>query len=119
MQKKKTGELFGFCCESVAIIKGFNHKKRNYLKKIGLNIGLLFQIADDLIDFKGDSKIAGKPTRRDKAKGKATLINLLGYVNTIKFANNLKNKIVKDLKTYGRKADSLLQSVEYILKRKL
>ena len=119
IQKKKTGELFSFCCESVAIIKKFNYKKRNELKKIGLNIGLLFQIADDLIDYKGDSIIVGKPTGRDKIKGKATLVNLLGYSNALKFAKNLKNKIEKDLKKYGRKADSLLESIEYILNRKL
>ena len=119
MQKKKTGELFGFCCESIAIVKGLSYKKKNHLKKIGLNIGLLFQIADDLIDFKGDSKIVGKPTGKDKIRGKATLVNLLGYYEALNFAKKLKNKIDKDIKKYGTKADSLLQSVEYILERKL
>ena len=83
MQKKKTGELFGFCCESIAIIKGANSTKRKKLKEIGMNIGLLFQIVDDLIDYKGDSKIVGKPTKSDEKKGKATLVHLLGYVETI------------------------------------
>ncbi len=92
MQKKKTGELFGFCCESVAIVKGLNGSKRKQLKEIGTNIGLLFQIVDDLIDYKGDSSIVGKPTRRDKKKGKATLISLLGYKETVNFAKNLKKK---------------------------
>ena len=44
MQTKKTGELFGFCCESIAIIKKHNYKRRNLLKKIGLNIGLFFKL---------------------------------------------------------------------------
>ena len=118
MQKKKTGELFGFCCESVAIIKDFNYKKRKLLKRIGVDIGLLFQIADDLLDYKGESKIVGKQTGKDKTRGKATLVNLLGYSNTLNFAKGLKNKIDNDIKKYGRKADSLLQSVDYILKRK-
>ncbi len=117
MQKKKTGELFGFCCESVAIIKGLNYKKRKSLKKIGLDIGLLFQIADDLLDHKGESKIVGKMTGKDKIRGKATLVNLLGYSNTLNFAKKLKNKIDKDIKKYGTRANSLLQSVDYILKR--
>ena len=92
MQKKKTGELFGFCCESIAIIKGVNSAKRKQLKEIGINIGLLFQIVDDLIDCKGDSVIVGKPTGSDKKKGKATLVNLLGYEETINFAKDLKKK---------------------------
>lgn len=118
MQKKKTGELFGFCCESIAIIKGANSIKRKQLKEIGINIGLLFQIVDDLIDYKGDSVIAGKPTRSDKKKGKATLINLLGYDETLNFAKNLKKKIDHEIKKYGTKANDLLDSVQFILERK-
>lgn len=117
MQKKKTGELFGFCCESVAIIKGVNSIKRKKLKEIGINIGLLFQIVDDLIDYKGDSAIVGKPTKCDEKKGKATLVNLLGYEETINFAKNLKKKIDQQIKKYGSKTNDLLDSVEFILKR--
>ena len=118
MQKKKTGELFGFCCESIAIIKGVKSIKRKKLKEIGINIGLLFQIVDDLIDYKGDSMIVGKPTRSDEKKGKATLVNLLGYEETINFTKNLKKKIDQQIKKYGTKANDLLDSVEFILKRK-
>jgi len=118
MQKKKTGELFGFCCESIAIIKGANLIKRKKLKEIGINIGLLFQVVDDLIDYKGDSAIVGKPTRSDEKRGKATLVNLLGYEETINFAKNLKKKIDQKIKKYGTKANDLLDSVQFILERK-
>ena len=118
IQNNKTGKLFAFCCECVGIIKQYNFRKRKVLKKIGLDIGLLFQIADDLIDFKGDSKIVGKPTKRDKNKGKPTLVNLLGYKETLNFANNLKNNINKKIQNYGIKSNDLLQSVEFILDRK-
>ena len=118
MQKKKTGELFGFCCESIAIIKGANSTKRKKLKEIGMNIGLLFQIVDDLIDYKGDSMIVGKPTKSDEKKGKATLVHLLGYEETISFAKNLKKKIDQKIKKYGTKASDLLDSVQFILERK-
>ena len=116
IQNNKTGKLFAFCCECAGIIKGYNFNKRKMLKKIGLDIGLLFQIVDDLIDFKGDSKIVGKPIRRDKKKGKPTLVNLLGYKKTVDFANNLKNRIDKKINNYGIKSQDLLQSVEFILK---
>jgi len=114
----KTGKLFAFCCESVGIIKEESIKKRNQLKDIGLDIGLLFQIADDLIDYKGDSEIVGKPTKQDKKKGKPNLVNVMGYKKTLNFAINLKNKINNKIKKYGIKSEDLLQSVEFILNRK-
>ena len=118
MQKKKTGELFGFCCESIAIIKGVNSIKRKKLKEIGINIGLLFQIVDDLIDYKGDRETVGKATGGDEKRGKATLVNLLGYIETINFAKNLKKKIDQKIIKYGTKASDLLDSVQFILERK-
>jgi len=117
MQKKKTGELFGFCCESIAIIKGENSIKRKKLKEIGINIGLLFQTVDDLIDYKGDSEVVGKPTKSDKKKGKATLVNLLGYKETINFAKKLKKKLDLQIKKFGKKSNDLLDSVEFIIER--
>ncbi len=118
MQRKKTGELFGFCCESVGIINGFKNRERKQLKEIGLDIGLLFQIVDDLIDYKGDSKIVGKPTRSDQKKGKATLINLLGYNGTVNLAKEIRKKLARKIKAYGRKSKDLLESVDFILERK-
>ena len=118
MQRKKTGELFGFCCESIAIIKGLDFKKRKKLKEIGINIGLLFQTVDDLIDYSGDSLTVGKPTKRDKKKGKATLVNLLGYKKTILFAKDLKKRIESEIKEYGYRSKDLLDSIEFIMERK-
>tara|TARA_B100000029_G_scaffold143017_1_gene138269 strand:+ start:2170 stop:3054 length:885 start_codon:yes stop_codon:yes gene_type:complete len=118
MQKKKTGKLFGFCCESIAILKNKNLKKRKLFKDIGMKIGLLFQVVDDLIDFKGDSKIVGKPTKRDKKKGKATLVNLMGYKKSLNFANKIKKDLDKEIKKYRPNNKDLLESTEFILKRK-
>ena len=107
--KKKTGKLFGFCCESISIIKKENATNRNNLRRIGVDIGLLFQFVDDLIDYRGDSKIVGKPTKSDQKKGKATLVNLLGYDLTLDFANEIKKKLDYKIKKYGSKADGLLE----------
>ena len=117
IQNKKTGKLFAFCCECSGIIRQQNFIKRKMLKNIGLDIGLLFQIVDDLIDYKGNSVVVGKPTKSDKKKGKATLVNLLGYGKTLSFAKNLKKKLDQQIKKYGTKASDLLESVEFILKR--
>ena len=66
MEIKKTGKLFSFCCMAPAIIKKKSSKEINFFEKIGSDIGLLFQIADDLIDYKGNAKNAGKKTNKDK-----------------------------------------------------
>ena len=116
MQIKKTGKLFSFCCMAPVIMS----KKNNYLKKfdvIGADIGLLFQIADDLIDHSGNSKDAGKKTRKDLKKGKATLISLLGHQNTIKYGNRLKYKIFKKIDKFGRRSEDLKSTIKYILER--
>ena len=87
-------------------------------ENIGADIGLLFQVADDLIDNKGSLLVAGKKTGKDKIKGKATLISLLGYENTIKYANRLIIKINNKLKKYGSRSKNLSETLEYILNRK-
>ena len=117
MQIKKTGKLFSFCCMAPVIIS----KKFNYLSrfdKVGLDIGLLFQITDDLIDYKGNVKKVGKKTKKDLKKGKATLISLLGHKNTIKYGNKLKLDIFKRLNIFGKKSRDLKETINYILLRK-
>ena len=116
MQIQKTGKLFSFCCMAPVIIsKKYKHIKK--FDKIGSDIGLLFQIADDLIDYRGNSKKAGKKTKKDLKKGKATLISLLGYENTIKYGNRLKLNIFTKLKIFGKKTEDLKNTINYILKR--
>jgi len=117
MEIKKTGRLFSFCCAVPAIIKKKKNKEIKFFENIGANIGLLFQIADDLIDFKGSYKIAGKITGKDKKKGKATLISLLGYQNAIKYSDKIKFKIIKDLKKYSSNSTNLNETLDYILTR--
>ena len=117
MERKKTGKLFSFCCAAPLILKNKNKKEINKFEKIGLDIGLLFQVADDLIDHKGSFLKAGKKTQKDKKKGKATLISLLGYKNTIKYADELILKINRKLKNYGSKSKNLSETLYYILNR--
>ena len=117
MEIKKTGKLFSFCCVAPAIIRKKNGKEIKFFENIGSYIGLLFQIADDLIDFKGNSKIAGKKTGKDQITGKATLISLLGYENAIKYCDKIILDINKDLKKYGSSSKSIKETLDYILNR--
>ena len=117
MEIKKTGKLFSFCCAAPLIIKNKTTKEIKKFENIGADIGLLFQVADDLIDHKGSLLTAGKKTGKDKKKGKATLISLLGQKNTIKYANALIYKINKKLDKYGSKSKKLSETLNYILNR--
>ncbi len=117
MQIKKTGKLFAFCCVAPALISNKNQKVLKFFEKIGYEIGLLFQITDDLIDYKGITKKAGKKTKKDQKKGKATLISLLGYKNTIIYTNKIKNNILKKLSFYGKKSESLKKTILFIFER--
>ncbi len=117
MEIKKTGKLFSFCCMVPAIIKNKNIDTIKFFEKIGSEIGLLFQIVDDLIDYRGDTKKVGKKTKKDQKQGKANLISLLGYNNTVIYADKLKFKIQKKLKSYGQKSNSLIKTLEYISNR--
>ena len=117
MEIKKTGKLFSFCCAAPLILKNKSKREIKKFENIGSEIGLLFQVADDLIDHKGNLSIAGKKTGKDKKKGKATLISLLGYKNTIKYANGLIRKINNRLINYGTKSKNLSETLKYILNR--
>ena len=117
MQLKKTGKLFGYCSSVPAIIKNDNVKKINTFEAIGSDLGLLFQISDDLIDYKGDSIKAGKKTKKDNKLGKATLISLLGYKKTVIYSEQLRKKIQKKIMKYGQRSKNLCETINYILKR--
>ena len=117
MQIKKTGRLFSFCCMVPTIIKKKNIKTVNNFNKIGADIGLLFQIADDLIDFTGETQKVGKKTNKDQKRGKATLISLLGYKNTIKYVNQIKLNLFKKLKKYGSRSKNINETLDYVLYR--
>tara|TARA_B110001452_G_scaffold264831_1_gene268509 strand:- start:644 stop:1519 length:876 start_codon:yes stop_codon:yes gene_type:complete len=117
MQRKKTGKLFNFCCYAAGLIAKKNNKELKTLSKLGEDIGLLFQFADDFIDVKGSKKLAGKTIKKDQKKGKSTLVALMGYKKAYIYASKLKKNILSKLSKHGKKADNLINTVEFILER--
>ena len=117
MQRKKTGKLFNFCLQSAAIVANKNIKVKLAYGEIGEDIGLLFQLSDDFLDVKGLKKLVGKPIKKDRKKGKSTLISLMGYEKTLRYANNLKKKILLKLKKHGKVAKDLIETIEFIQRR--
>ena len=118
MQRKKTGKLFSFCCFAAGQIAGKSKNENNRLIKLGEDIGLLFQLADDFLDVKGKSKYTGKTVNKDYKKGKSTIINLIGYDYAYNYATSLKKKILRKLEKHGKKASDLKNIINFILERK-
>ena len=118
MQKKKTGKLFNFCLYAVGAVAKKDTKEKLFLSKLGEEIGLLFQLADDFLDYRGSKKLLGKPVKKDNKKGKSTLLNLMGEKKAYFFANNLNRKILRKLKKHGKNAKELISTIEFILERK-
>ncbi len=118
MQKKKTGKLFNFCLYAVGVVAKRKNQENFFLGTLGEEIGLLFQLADDFLDNMGSKKLVGKPVKKDKKKGKSTLLNLMGEKKAYLYANNLKRKILRKLEKHGKKADELIRTIEFILERK-
>ena len=117
MQRKKTGKLFNFCLRSIGIVANKSKREKIFLGNLGEEIGLLFQLADDFLDIKGSKKIVGKSIKKDKKKGKSTLINLMGYKKSVMYADKLSKKILIKLKKHGRNAKDLIDTIEFIQKR--
>ena len=118
MQKKKTGKLFNFCLYSVGVVANKDKSEKLFLSKLGEEIGLLFQLADDFLDKKGSLNLTGKPVKKDNKKGKSTLLKLMGEKKAYLYADNLKKKILRKLKKHGKKANELVKTIEFILERK-
>ena len=114
MQRKKTGKLFKFCVQSASIIGNKSKSENIRFGKLGEEIGLLFQLSDDFLDLKGSKKLVGKPIKKDKKKGKSTLIKLMGYENALRYADNLMKKILIKLKKHGKNANNLIETIKFI-----
>lgn len=71
--ERKTAALFACCCELAGMLASVNPERERALRRYGLNLGMAFQLVDDLLDFTGDEKTLGKPAASDLREGKATL----------------------------------------------
>ena len=117
MQRKKTGKLFNFCLQSTAIVGNKSNIEKTRFGKLGEDIGLLFQLSDDFLDVSGSKNLVGKLIKKDKKKGKSTLINYMGYEKALRFAEKLKKKILLNLKKHGKNAKDLKDTIKFIKKR--
>lgn len=117
LQRMKTGALFEFSCEAGAILGGAGSSVRGRLRNYARDLGLAFQIADDLIDATGSAEKAGKAVGKDREQGKATLLALFGYDGARRQAQMLTERAVEALSPFGAEADVLRRLPRYLLDR--
>jgi farnesyl diphosphate synthase len=117
LQQLKTGALIGFCLEAGAIMGRVPPEKRIKLRGYARDVGLAFQIADDLLDEEGQEEKTGKKVGKDRAKGKETFVTLLGRERARRQAELLVSQGVDFLKSYGAEADLLRAIARFAVER--
>jgi farnesyl diphosphate synthase len=117
LQHMKTGALICWCVEAGAILGRVPHEGRSALRAYARDIGLAFQIVDDLIDVEGDAAIAGKAVGKDAGAGKETFVSLMGVDRAREQARILTDQAIGHLASHGREADLLRAIARYILER--
>lgn len=117
LQQLKTGALLAASVEMGAILGHISPEGRGHLRAYARDIGLAFQIADDLLDVEGDAAKAGKALRKDEAQGKQTFVTLMGVEGARSQAHALVEQAVGHLAAHGREADLLRALARYIVER--
>lgn len=117
LQQLKTGALIGFCVDAAAIMARIPPEARVSLHGYARDIGLAFQIADDLLDVEGDADVAGKALGKDAAAGKETFVSLLGVERAREQARMLVEQAKAHLHGFGGEADLLRAIADYIVER--
>jgi len=117
LQQLKTGALIAFCLEAGAILGQLAPEGRRMLRAYARDIGLAFQIADDLLDVEGAEENTGKAVGKDAAAGKATFVSLLGVDRARQQADMLVNQAIGHLAQHGSEADLLRQIARYVVER--
>ncbi len=117
LQRMKTGALFAISCEAGAILGRAPRNLRNALRAYANNLGLAFQITDDLLDAEGTREETGKNVGKDKNAGKATLVSCLGIEQAREHSRMLAIQAIEHLGVFGEQANLLKVLAQYVITR--
>ncbi len=118
LQKMKTGALISAAAEAGAVLGKASHEARTALKGYAHDMGLAFQIADDLLDVEGRIEDTGKAVGKDKDRGKATFVSILGVERARAQAELLIQQAIGHLGHFGARADLLVALARFVVDRK-
>lgn len=117
LQRMKTGKLIAFCCEAGAILGKANPAHRQALRNYAHDLGLAFQVTDDLLDVEGNAKEMGKPTGQDAKK--ATFVTAMGREQARSRAEMLVEQAIRHLRVFDEgRVDLLKELARYVLERR-
>ncbi|MCW5734998.1 MAG: polyprenyl synthetase family protein [Enhydrobacter sp.] len=119
LQRLKTGALISFSCTAGAILGKAAEPMRAALAAFAHDLGLAFQIVDDLLDVEGDAAELGKATNKDAAAGKATFVSILGVERARAQASLLAQQAATHLEPLGASADLLKQAAKFVVQRRV
>ncbi len=118
LQQMKTGALIGAAVEGGAILGRVPPEGRRHLRGYAHDLGLAFQIVDDLLDVEGDEQLAGKKLRKDGERGKETFVSLLGVDRARQQSQMLVDQAIDHLRSYGPEADLLRAIARFVIDRR-
>jgi len=118
LHRLKTGALIEASISSGAVLGGLNSIKISLLESYAQNIGLAFQVTDDILNVEGDPEIMGKAVGTDKLRNKSTYPSLLGLKKSKDFAGKLVENALQALESFDQKAEPLRAIAKYIVERK-
>jgi farnesyl diphosphate synthase len=117
LERLKTGALIEFCCEAGGILGRADAKALRVLGAFAHDLGLAFQITDDLLDVEGEAQRLGKAVGKDAARGKATFVTILGPAKARDQARILSEQAARHLEPFGADARLLCEMTRYVVAR--
>ena len=118
LQRMKTGKLMAFACEAGAILGKASDPHRRALCNYAHDLGLAFQVTDDILDLEADPQDTGKDTGKDEDAGKATFVSAMGKDQAKDRAEMIIEQAKRHLHLFGGRADTLKELAEYVLGRR-
>ncbi|MCF8495735.1 MAG: polyprenyl synthetase family protein [Alphaproteobacteria bacterium] len=118
LQRMKTGKLMAFACEAGAILGKANEPHRRALRNYAHDLGLAFQVTDDILDVEADPQDTGKDSGKDASAGKSTFVSTMGREEAQKRAEMLIQQSIRHLKIFEDRAHMLKELALYVLERR-